>query len=91
MHPCIISFKNMKDRACDLIFDSPLGKTYPYTGLDRPLGIQDFEAPRISEHEGSKVVMPRPRPLSPPSDVAGTHFLWKQSLLQCHSATGMIK
>jgi len=39
-----------------------------HTGLDRPLGLQEFEAPRISRqsaHEGGKVVIPMHRPLSP--------------------------
>jgi hypothetical protein len=91
MHPSIMSCKNMEGTACDLIFGSPEGKSYPYTGLDRPLGIQDVQAPRISAHEGGKVVIPTQRPLSPPRDIAGTHFRWRLSLPQCHSATGMIK
>jgi hypothetical protein len=53
----------MEGRACDLIFGSHLGKSYPYRGLDRPLGIKEFEAPRISEHEGRKFVIPTQRPL----------------------------
>ena len=40
-----------------------------YTGLDRPLGLLEFEAPRISiqsAHEGGKVVSPTHRPPLPP-------------------------
>jgi hypothetical protein len=56
--------------------DKPLRKTvtknYPNRGLDRPLGLQELEAPRISiqsVHEGGKVVSPThlpPLPLSRP-------------------------
>jgi hypothetical protein len=81
----------MEGRACDLVFGSPIGKSCPYAGLDRPLGIQDVEAPRISESEGGKFVIPTQRPLSLRRDNAGTHFRWRLSLPQYHSGTGMIK
>jgi hypothetical protein len=45
------------------------GKSYPITGLDRPLGLQEVEAPRISRQsalEGGKVVSPTHRPSLPP-------------------------
>jgi len=85
MHPFIMSCKNIEGRACDLIFGSPVGKSYPYTGLDRPLGIQDVEGPKISAHGGGKFVILTQRPLSPPTDIAGTHFRCRLSLPQCHS------
>jgi len=40
-----------------------------YTGLDRPLGLQEVEASRISRqsvHEGGKVVSHKHRPPPPP-------------------------
>jgi hypothetical protein len=41
-----------------------------YTGLDRPLGLQEVEAPRVSRqsaHEGGKIVVSHThRPLLPP-------------------------
>jgi len=46
-------------------------ETYTITGLDRPLGLQEVEAPRIcrqSAQEGGNVVSPTPRPLLPPED-----------------------
>ena len=49
----------------------------PITGLDRLLGLQEFEAPRISRpstYEGGKVVSPKHRPPLPPGDIPGTHF-----------------
>jgi len=36
-------------------------ESYPYTSLDRPLGLQEFETPGISRqsaHEGGKAVSP---------------------------------
>jgi len=61
-------------------------ESYPYTGLGRPLGLQEVEDRRISrqsEHEGSKVVSP-------------THWLplptrrypWYSSLLEAESTPG---
>jgi hypothetical protein len=46
-------------------------ETYAITGLDRPLGLQEVEAPRISRqaaYEGGKVVSPTPWPLLPTGD-----------------------
>jgi hypothetical protein len=42
---------------------------HPCTGLDRPLGFQEVEVPRISRqsaHEGGKFVCPMHRPHLPP-------------------------
>jgi hypothetical protein len=44
-------------------------KSYAITGLNRPIGLQEAEAPRIyrqSPHEGGKVVSPKYRPSLPP-------------------------
>jgi len=41
------------------------------------LGLQEFEAPRISgqsAHKRVKVVSPKHRPPLPPGDIPGTHF-----------------
>jgi len=49
----------------------------PITGLDRPLGFQEVEVPRISRqsaHEDGKVVSPTHRPPLPPGDIPGTRF-----------------
>jgi hypothetical protein len=43
--------------------------SYPITGLDRPLGFQEVETPRISRqsaHEGGKAVSPMHWPSLPP-------------------------
>ena len=51
--------------------------SYPYTGLDRPLGLQEIEASRIFRklaHEGGKVVCPTHWLPLPSGDISGTHF-----------------
>ena len=48
----------------------------PITGLDSPLGFEEFEAPWISKpaaREGGKV-SPTHRPRLPPRNFLGTHF-----------------
>jgi hypothetical protein len=52
-------------------------KSYPITGPDRPLGLQDVEAPRISRqlaHEGGRFVNPLHWSPLPPGDIHGTHL-----------------
>jgi hypothetical protein len=49
-------------------------KSHPYTGLDRPIGLQEVGAPRISRqsaHEGGKVVSFRDQPPLCPGDFPG--------------------
>jgi hypothetical protein len=51
--------------------------SYPFTGMDRPLGLQDVQTLRISRqsaHEGGKVVSPTHRPPLPSGKIPGTHF-----------------
>jgi hypothetical protein len=45
---------------------------------------------RQSAHEGGKVVNPTHRPLLPPGNIPGTHFCWRLSRPQGHSATRRI-
>jgi len=40
--------------------------------------------------DGGKVVSPTHRPPLPPGNAPGTHFLWRLSRLQGHSAIGRI-
>jgi len=66
-------------------------KSKPYTGLNRPLRLQEVGPPRISiqsAHEGGKVLSPRNRPHLT-LDVAGTHsrvepraIVWPEGLSQ---------
>jgi hypothetical protein len=45
--------------------------------LDRSLGLEEVEAPRISRqsaNEGGKVFSPKHRPSLPPGDTPGTHL-----------------
>jgi hypothetical protein len=51
--------------------------SYPYTGMDRPLGLQEVGAPSIFRklaHEGGKVVCPTHLLPLPTGDIPGTHF-----------------
>ena len=48
-----------------LVFSMTLIESYPYTCLERPVGFQEIEAPRISRqstHEGGKIVNHTHRP-----------------------------
>jgi hypothetical protein len=56
------------------------GWSYPITGLERPLGLQEFEAPRISRqsaYDGGKVTSPTHRPPLHPS-----RYPWRSFLLR---------
>jgi hypothetical protein len=58
-------------------------KSYPITGLDRPLGLQEVEASRISRHsahEGSKVVSPTHRPPLPQRKYTWYSFMLEAEL-----------
>ena len=65
------------------------------TGLERPIGVQAAETPRIfrqSALEGGKVVRPKHRPLLPPWGVPGSLLIsvTKLSRPQRHAAAEMI-
>jgi hypothetical protein len=56
------------------------GKAIPLQALDRPLGLQEGRAPRISRQsalEGGKVVSPTHRPILPPRKDSWYSFLFK--------------
>jgi hypothetical protein len=62
------------------------GLSNPYAGLDRPLGLQEIEARRISRqsaHEGGKVVNPTHRLPLPPRE-----YPWYSFLLEAESTPG---
>jgi hypothetical protein len=57
--------------------DSHPYKTTAITGPDRPLGLPEVEARRISRqsaHEGGKVVSLTHQPSLPPGKIPGTYF-----------------
>ena len=63
----------------------------PYTGQERPLGLQEVEAPRISIQsalEGGKFISPMYWLPLVPGDTLGTHFFWGLSQPQGHSVAG---
>jgi len=49
-----------------------------------------FQISRQSAHEGGKVLSPTHRPPLPPGNIPGTHFCWRLSQNQGHSAAGRI-
>jgi hypothetical protein len=62
--------------------------------LDRAFRLQEVEGRRIirqSEHKCRKVVSRTYRPPLPPGDIPGTHFCYRLSRPQGHSATGRVK
>jgi hypothetical protein len=66
-------------------------QSYTITRLDRPLGFQKAEAPRISTQSpryGGKVVSPTHRPPLPPGMIPGTYFCYRLSRPQGPSAAG---
>jgi len=57
----------------------------PFTGLDRPFGLQEFQSPRIcreSSHKDGKFFSPMHRPPLPSGNVLGTHFCWGTAVAQ---------
>ena len=49
-------------------------KSNPITGLDRPWGFQEVEAPRFQDSRHMRVVSRKHRPPLPPVNIPGTHF-----------------
>jgi hypothetical protein len=51
---------------------APCRHSYPCTGLDRPLGLQEVKASRMDRklaHDGGKIVSPGHRPLLPAQEI----------------------
>jgi len=66
----------------------------PYTDLERPLGLQEVEAPKISiqsAHEGGKFISPMHWLPLVPGDTLGTHLFWGLSQPQGYSVAGRNK
>ena len=62
-------------------------KAIPVQAYHRP---RVFQISRQSAHEGGKVVSPTHRPPLPPGIIPGTHFCYRLSRPQGHSAAGRI-
>jgi hypothetical protein len=65
----------------------------PITGLDRPIVFQEVEDPRFQDNRHMKVVRLsalRTGRLYPPGIIPDTHFCWRLSQPQGHSAAGRI-
>jgi len=65
------------------------GKTIPLQALRGSAG-WGFQISWQLAHEGGKVVSPMHQPPLPPGNIAGTHFCWRLSQPQGHSAAGRI-
>jgi hypothetical protein len=69
------------------------GYSNPITGLDRPLGFQEVEAHRFQDIRHMKVIrlsVLRTVRLYPTVNIPGTHFCYRLSRPQGHSAAGRI-
>jgi hypothetical protein len=67
------------------------GKAFPTTGKNRPLGLQEVEAPEFldSRHMNvARLSALRTGRLHPPRDIRGTHFCYRLSRPQGHSEAG---
>ena len=76
-----------------LAFLTNMSKSNPITGLDRPTGFQDVEAPRFQDSRHMKVVRLsalRTGHLYPPGNIPGTHFCYRLSQPQGHGAARRI-
>jgi hypothetical protein len=68
-------------------------KSNPITGLDRPLGFDEVEAPRFPYNRHMKAVRLsalRTGRLYPPENIPGTHFCYSLSRPHGHSVTKRI-
>jgi hypothetical protein len=66
---------------------------HPITGLERPWGFQEVEAPRFQDNRHMKVVRlsaPRTGRLYLPGNIPGTHFCYRLSQPQGQNATARI-
>jgi hypothetical protein len=70
------------------------GKAIPVTGRGGPYGCEPSRIPRFLDNrltDGGKVVNLKRRPPFTPWKVPGTHFCWRLSRPQVHSAAGRIR
>jgi len=66
------------------------GKAIPLQAWTGPEDSRRLRLPDFTTHEGGKVVSPTHRPPLPPGNIPGTHFCWRLSRPQGHSAAGRI-
>jgi hypothetical protein len=70
----VVKIKKNKKEFCHFI---RIKHFNPTTGLDKPLGLQEVQVPRISKqaaHEDGKVVSHTHQLPLTPGDISGTHF-----------------
>jgi hypothetical protein len=68
-------------------------KNYPITGFDRPLGLQELEAPRISRQHMRVVRLSAlcAGHFYPPGEISGTHVCYRLNRLLGYNAAGRMK
>jgi hypothetical protein len=91
--PCILLRFHLSFRVCSSNTHNLLWQSNPITGLDRPWGFQEVEAPRFQDNRHIKVVRLsalRTGRLYPKGNITGTHFCERLSQPQGHSAAGRI-
>jgi hypothetical protein len=72
----------------------PKGKAIPVTGHEGPWGCETSRLPHFLDTrltDGGKVVSPTRRTPFTPRKTSGTHFCWRLSRPQGHSAAGRIR
>jgi len=80
-------------RSFEKFFKVKKRKAIPWKAWTGPEGFQEVEAPRLQDSRHMKAVMLsalRTGRLYPPGNIPGTHFCWRLSRPQGHSAAGRI-
>jgi hypothetical protein len=78
----------------EVVLNDASGKSFPATGLERPLGFQEVEAPEFLDNRYMKVVRlsaPRTGRFYLPGKIPGPHFCQRLNRSQVHSAARNIK
>ena len=88
---CILLYQSFPISCCIVI--EYMAKSNSITGPDSPWGFQEVEAPRFQDSRHMKVLrLPALRTgrFYPPGNIPGTHFCYRLSRPQGHSAAGRI-
>jgi hypothetical protein len=87
----LMTIKHEQGVQASKVVPSPV-KSYPYTGLDRPLGFQKVGHPTFPDNPHMKVVRCSAlrtsrlyTPPPPPGSIPGTHFCFRKSRPYGHS------